>query len=120
LNNKSTIGIGAAYRLGWGNDWNDIKLSHQGVGLRSYLDWKIKGSFYFSGGYEQNYRAMIHSIAQLQNYSAWQTSGLIGVSKKYSINKRFKGEMKFLWDFMSYQQVPKAQPILFRLGYSIK
>lgn len=120
INDKSSIGIGAAYKLGWGSNWSNIKLSHQGIGLRSYLDWKIKGSFYFSGGYEQNYKTMINSVDQLRAYSAWQTSGLIGVSKKYSISKKMKGEMKFLWDFMSYQQVPKAQPILFRVGYSLK
>lgn len=120
INNKSSIGIGAAYKLGWGNNWNNIKLSHQGVGLRSYLDWKIKGSLYVSGGYEQNYMNMINSINQLQNYSAWQTSGLIGLSKKYSISKKMKGEMKLLWDFMSYQQIPRSQPILFRVGYSLK
>jgi len=119
INDKSVIGIGASYKLGWGNNWNSIKISHQGVGLRSYLDWKIKGSLYFSGGYEQNYRALIKSIDQLKNYSSWQSSGLIGVSKKYSISKKMKGEMKLLWDFMSYGQVPRSQPILFRIGYSL-
>jgi hypothetical protein len=119
LNDKSSLGIGASYKLGWGNNWSNIRLSHQGVGLRSYLDWKIKGSFYFSGGYEQNYRSLISSIDQLRNYS-WQSSGLVGVSKKYSLSKKMKGEMKLLWDFMSYQQVPKTQPILFRVGYSLK
>ena len=120
INNKSTIGIEGALKIGWGNNWSNIKLSHQGVGLRSYLDWKIKGSFYFSGGYEQNYRSMISSIAPLQNYSAWQTSGLVGLSKKYSISKKMKGEMKLLWDFMSYRALPRSQPILFRVGYSLK
>ncbi|HWI93252.1 MAG TPA: hypothetical protein VNT20_18365 [Flavisolibacter sp.] len=120
INNKSSIGLGASYKLGWGNNWSNIKLSHQGVGLRSYLDWKIKGSLYVSGGYEQNHRNMINTVDQLRDYSSWQTSGLIGLSKKYSISKKMKGEMKLLWDFMSYQQVPKAQPILFRVGYSLK
>lgn len=120
LSDKSSIGIGASYKVGWGSNWNNIRLSHQGVGLRSYLDWKIKGSFYFSGGYEQNYRTMINSIGQLRDYSAWQASGLVGLSKKYSISKKMKGEMKILWDFMSYQQVPKSQPVLFRIGYSLK
>jgi hypothetical protein len=120
LNDKSSLGVGASYKLGWGNNWSNIRISHQGVGLRSYLDWKIKGSFYFSGGYEENYRSLINSIDQLRNYSSWQSSGLVGVSKKYSISKKMKGEMKLLWDFMSYQQVPKTQPILFRVGYSLK
>jgi len=120
LNDKSSLGLGASYKIGWGSGWNNFRMTHQGIGLRSYLDWKIKSSFYFSGGYEQNYRSMINSVDQLTNYSAWQTSGLIGVSKKYSISKKMKGDIKLLWDFMSYQQVPKTQPILFRVGYSIK
>jgi hypothetical protein len=120
LNDKSSLGVGASYKLGWGNNWSNIRFSHQGVGLRSYLDWKIKGSFYFSGAYEQNYRSLIGSIDQLRNYSSWQSSGLVGVSKKYSLSKKMKGEIKLLWDFMSYQQVPKTQPILFRVGYSLK
>lgn len=120
LNNKSTLGLGASYKLGWGNNWSNLRISHQGIGLRSYLDWKLKGSFYFSGGYEQNYRNLINTVNQLRNYSSWQTSGLVGVSKKYSISKKMKGEMKLMWDFMSYQQVPKTQPILFRVGYTLK
>jgi hypothetical protein len=120
LNDKSSIGVGAAYKIGWGNNWNTIKITHQGVGLRSYVDWKIKGSFYISGGYEQNYKAMINSVDQLRDYSAWQSSGLIGLSKKYQISKKMKGELRVLWDFLSYQQVPKAQPIVFRVGYNLK
>ena len=120
INDKSSVGVGASYKLGWGNNWSNLKISHQGVGLRSYLDWKIKGSFYFSGGYEQNYRKLINSVDQLKNYSSWQTSGLLGVSKKYALTKKMRGEMKLLWDFMSSQQVPKTQPILFRVGYSLK
>lgn len=120
LNDKSILGIGASYKLGWGSNWSNIRLSHQGIGLRSYLDWKIKGSVYLSGGYEQNYRSLIISIGQLKNYSAWQTSGLVGLNKKYSISKKIKGEMKLLWDFLSYQQVPRTQPIIFRVGYSLK
>ncbi|MBL0267857.1 MAG: hypothetical protein IPP99_04060 [Chitinophagaceae bacterium] len=50
LNDKSVIGIGASYKLGLGRGWNNISVSHQGVGIRSYVDWKIKGSFWISGG----------------------------------------------------------------------
>lgn len=120
LNDKSIVGIGASYKLGWGSNWNNIKISSQGVGLRSFLDWKIKGSVYVSGGYEQNYRSLITSIDQLKKYSAWQSSGLVGLSKKYSLGKKMKGEIKLLWDFMSYQQVPRTQPVLFRIGYALK
>jgi hypothetical protein len=120
INDRSVVGIEAAYKLGWGKNINNIRITHQGIGLRSYLSWKIKGSNYITGGYEQNYRNLINSVAQLKDVSAWQTSGLIGVSRKYRISKKVKGEMKLLWDFMSYSQTPRSQPILFRVGYSLK
>lgn len=120
LNEKSIIGVGAAYKVGWGNGWRDIRISHQGVGVRSFVDWKLKGSFYVSGGYEMNYRSLFNSTDQLQDYSAWQSSGLVGLSKKYQVSKKLKGSVQLLWDFLSYRQVPQTQPILFRIGYSLK
>jgi hypothetical protein len=120
LNDKSVIGVGASYKLGLGRGWNDIKLSNEGVGIRSFIDYKIKGSLFISGGYEQNYRTAFYSLEQLRNYSSWQSSGLIGLSKKYSINKKLKGNVQLLWDFLSYQQRPQTQAVLFRIGYSLK
>ncbi len=120
LNDKSIVGVGASYKLGLGTGWNNIEVSHQGIGLRSFVDYKLKGSLFLSGGYEQNYRSSFHSFDQLKDYSAWQSSGLLGLSKKYKVSTKFKGEMKALWDFLSYQQIPRTQPILFRIGYSLK
>ena len=122
LNDKSVIGIGASYKMGWGRGWNNIKFSSQGMGLRSYVDIKLKGSFWISGGYEQNYKSAFSSIGQLQNKSAWQQSGLLGLSKIVSIKSKLfkKTKVMLLWDMLSYQQVPRAQPIVFRIGYNIK
>ncbi|MCW3074638.1 MAG: hypothetical protein JWP69_1707 [Flaviaesturariibacter sp.] len=120
LNDKGAFGIGGSYKLGWGKGFRDLELSSQGVGIRSYLDYKIKGAFFIAGGYEMNYRSAFHSLAQLQAYSAWQRSGLLGVSKKYKAGKKLKGNIQVLWDFLSYQQVPRTQAIIFRIGYSFK
>lgn len=120
LSDKNVIGVGASYKLGWGSSWNNIQLTHQGVGLRSYVDLKLKGSLFVSGGYEQNYRTEIKSIDQLKDYSSWQSSGLLGLSKKYKLKGKMKGEMKLLWDFLSYQQVPRTQAVVFRVGYNWK
>jgi hypothetical protein len=120
LNDKSSIGVGASYKLGLGSRWNNIQLTHEGVGLRSFFDWRLKGNFYLSGGYEQNYNAAFNRIAQLKEESAWRKSALIGVSKKYSIRKKLKGNMQLLYDFLHSQQVPATQAIQFRLGYIFK
>jgi hypothetical protein len=120
LNNKSSIGIGGSYKLGLGRGWDNIAISHQGVGVRSYIDYQLKGSFFVSGGYEQNYRSEIRTIEALKDRSAWQSSGLIGVSKKYKVSQKLKGQMQLLWDFLSYEQLPQTQAIVFRIGYSLK
>jgi hypothetical protein len=118
LNDKSIIGIGASYKLGLGKGWNDIQLTHQGIGIRSFVEWKLKGSFFVSGGFEQNYRAEFSRITELKDQSAWQQSGLLGITKKYRVSKRFKGNMQVMYDFLHAQQVPGTQPVVFRFGYN--
>jgi hypothetical protein len=122
LNDKSVLGIGANYSIGLGRGWNNIQFSSQGAGLRSYLDWKLKGSFWISGGYEMNYKSVFNSIVLLRDYLSWQSSGLIGLSKMISLKTKFfkKTKLQLLWDFLSYQQVPRAQPIVFRVAYNLK
>jgi hypothetical protein len=117
LNDKGSIGIGASYKMGMGSIQH-ISFTSQGVGLRSYMDWKIKKQFYASGGYEMNYNAAFKNIEQLKDYSAWQRSALIGVSKKYKISKKTKGEMKLLYDFLAQSHLPITPALLFRIGYS--
>jgi hypothetical protein len=129
LNDKSVVGIGAAYKLGWGQGWNHIQITHQGAGIRSFIDWKIKSSFWFSGGFEMNYRPLNGNnstgttpgiLTPIAKSDTWQQSGLFGLSKKYQAGKKFKGKIQLLWDALSYQQVPRAQPFVFRVGYDLK
>ena len=122
LNDKSVIGVGAAYKVGLGRGWNDMELSSQGAGLRSYVDWKLKGSIWISGGYEMNYRSEFKNIDQLKDLTAWSQSGLVGLSKVFDVKSKFfkKTKLQLLWDFLSYQQVPQTQAILFRIEYGFK
>lgn len=120
LNDRSILGIGASYKMGWGESIQDIKITHQGIGLRSFVDWKIKGSFWLSGGFEMNYRSEFQHVEELKDLDAWQQSGLIGISKQVSVRSKFlkKTKLQLLWDFLSYQQVPRTQAVLFRIGYT--
>ena len=122
LNDKSVIGVGASYKMGWGSGWNNIRITHQGVSIRSFIDWKLKGSFWISGGYEQNYRSIFESIDQLRDQSTWKQSGLIGISKVVSVKSKMfkKAKVQLLWDFLSYSQKPRTQSLIFRIGYSFK
>jgi hypothetical protein len=120
LGHSNIVGVGASYKLGWGNGINHIAFSSQGVGLRSFLQIKIKGSFSASGGFEYNYNTPFTSYQQIKQLQYWTKSGLIGVTKTISMKSRIfkKTSLSLLWDFLSYQAVPKTQPIVFRLGYT--
>lgn len=121
VNDRSVIGFGGSYKLGWGESIQRIRLTHQGIGLRTFIDWKIKGTFYLSGGYEMNYRSAFQSIDQLKDLSGWQRSGLLGVSKVVSMDSKLlkKSKVMLLWDFLSYSAKPTTSSILFRIGYNL-
>lgn len=120
LNDKSTVGIGTSYKMGWGRDIQHIAISHQGIGFRSFLDMKIKGSFYASGGFEYNYQQPFESLQQINSLEKWSKSGLVGISKVISVKSKMfkKTKLQLLWDFLSYEQRPVGQPVKFRVGYS--
>jgi hypothetical protein len=118
ISDKSTVGIGASYKIGWGTDYRHISMSSQGASLRSYADVQAKKSFYATGGFEYNYQPV--PGIDIGSPSSWTKSGLIGMSKIVSMKtKVFKStKLSLLWDFLSYQQVPRTQPLVFRVGYS--
>ncbi len=120
INDRSTVGIGASYKLGWGNGIQHIAFSSQGAGLRSFMDVKIKGSFFATSGLEYNYTTPFRSMQQLRQWDNWTKSGLLGVSKTVSMKGRVfkKTKLQLLWDFLSYQQVPRTQPVIFRINYT--
>ncbi|MEO6720866.1 MAG: hypothetical protein ABIN67_10875 [Ferruginibacter sp.] len=121
LNSKSVFGVGTSYKLGMGN-FRHISFTHQGIGLRSYMDWKLKKQFFISGGYEVNHNAQFKNIVSLKNYNAWQRSALLGITKKINVKTKWfnSSNVQLLYDFLSYEHIPASQPFLFRVGYTIK
>mgnify|MGYP001010747512 CR=1 FL=1 len=116
LSAAAVIGVGSSYKLGLGRDIRHISITHEGLGLRSFIDIKMKGSFWITGGGELNYRSSFKDFSILQDLSPWQQSALIGISKKYQL-KKMKGNVQVLYDFLYRQQVPVTQPVVFRVGY---
>jgi len=118
LGHDNILGVGASYKMGWGNGFRHIALSSQGVGLRSFLEVKVRYGLSLSGGLEYNYAQPFSSYQDIRKIERWTQSGLVGLSKRIPAKgKYFKGtKLQLLWDFLSYQQVPKTQPILFRIG----
>jgi hypothetical protein len=120
LGHQNVIGVGASYKLGWGEPFQHISLSSQGVGLRSFVDISLKKSFSLTGGYELNYLTPFSSFQDVRLLSRWTPSGPIGLTKTISMKSTVfkKTQLSLLWDFLSYEQVPRTQPFVFRVGYS--
>lgn len=127
INPKGVVGIGAAYKFGLGT-WQNIQLSHEGLSLRSYVDWRITSpkanifsNIWVSGGFEMNYwqrfenqpptNANVRGAPQ-----AWQRSGLIGLSKKMMMGRK-EGKIQVLWDFLNPYSA-RTLPFQIRWGTS--
>jgi uncharacterized protein YdcH (DUF465 family) len=117
LSDKATIGVGASYIMGWGTSLDHIVFSSQGLGLRSYLDVKAKGSIWITGGFEYNYLQAFSKWADLENFDVWQKSALLGLTKKYKLGNK-TGNLQLLYDFLARSQTPQAAALKFRVGYT--
>jgi hypothetical protein len=129
LNSKSSIGIGGSYKLGIGS-WKRIRFTHEGVSLRSFADLKLKGQLFITGGYELNHGLLPASsdlsrlirdgggAATPSRIPYWQSSGLVGLSRKYKIGKKRGGNFQVLYDFLSNQHSPRTTPVLIRTGFN--
>lgn len=119
LTDASQVGVGVSGKIGWGRDFQHIAFSCQGIGLRSGFDIRVKGSFFATGGYEYNHQTPLASLQSINRLSDWTKSGLIGISKIVSVKSKVfkKTKLQLLWDFLSYDQVPRTQPVLFRISY---
>lgn len=109
-----------AYKMGWRKDIHHIAISSEGLGLGAFLDIKFKGSFYASGGLEYNYQQSFYTFQEIYHLSSWQQSGLLESVKLFRLRQSFfkTTKIQFLWDLLSYQQIPRTEPIKFRVGYS--
>jgi hypothetical protein len=116
MSEKLYAGLGIAYKLGLGNNFQSMKLTHEGVGIRSGLDFNVRKSFYISGGFETNYFKRISDLRQLHDFSQWQNSAMLGVMHKVRIGKA-SSTIQLLYDILHNRHTPRTQPVLFRFGY---
>jgi hypothetical protein len=115
LNNQFITGFGLNTKTGFGNGLNKIKISYEGIGGRSYIDWKIpKCKFWLTGGYEINYFKGFKNITVLKDINAWQQSCLFGLTKRIQLKQ--KGvKMQFLWDALAEKHIPNTSKFLYRI-----
>ncbi|SHN44051.1 hypothetical protein [Chitinophaga sp. CF418] len=116
---NGSVGAGLTYQLGLGTDWAHIRFSHSGMGIRFFLDWRLKSTYFLNGGFELNRLSIKTVNGSPVDWHGWRTAALAGISKKYKINARLKGNIMVLYDFLAPLQVPKTNGLKVRFGYSL-
>jgi hypothetical protein len=118
LTDKAIVGVGGSYDVGLGQGITRLSYSGQGVGIRSYIDIKARGSLWLTGGLEYNYVQAFSTWRQLPSWDQWQKSALFGLSKKFKLSGNKSSNMQLLFDALYKQHTPPSSPLLFRVGYS--
>lgn len=118
LSDKKLIGIALIGIVGWGKGWDNVKVTAEGVGMRLFGEYKAKGSLWITGGAEFNYLKPIKDLEHIKTYSNWTRSALLGISRKYKVNKKMSGNVQVLYDFLYKNNTPATEPIVFRVGYN--
>jgi hypothetical protein len=116
LTQKIIPGIGLSYVLGLGKNWNNTSLTHQGAGLRSFVDYKISSLLFIESGYEKNFKHEIKNLDQLKEKKYWQNSTLLGLKLKYKVGVSY-GTIALLYDFLHEEHYPNSSALVYRIGW---
>lgn len=127
LNNNLTTGIGTAFKLGLGNGWQNIRFTAEGLGVRSFIEGKLPKllpvvgeNLWLCANVEWNYFPTLNQTIPLSSFkldwSAWQQSGLLGLTKKIKAGKRTI-RTQILYNLNYAQQRHITSPFVFRVGW---
>jgi hypothetical protein len=120
-----SYGLGISTSIGLGKDWNNIRFSFEGLGLRSYAAWKWKYGFGAYAGYERVFKQAAFTnnketspeelTPSVHNTNFYQESVLIGLTKSYRINSRWNGAVQLLYDVW-WKEKGLRSPVVLRFN----
>lgn len=124
---KLTTGAGIAANFGLGKDWSHIHFSFEGVGLRTFAEWKWIYGIGIYGGYERTYKQFAFTnnketsepapMPSVHNTTAWNESVLLGLTKSYKVNSKWNGAIQVLYDVW-WKEKGMRSPVVLRFATS--
>lgn len=127
---KLITGIGISANIGLGQNWNNIRLNLQGIGIRTYASWEWQYGIAAYAGYERQYKQISGwqlnkeiNTTDIQptthNTRQYSESVLLGLSKRYRMNREWDGAVQLLYDVW-WQDKGLRSPIVLRFVTSKK
>jgi hypothetical protein len=135
---KLSYGIGISLSTGLGQNWQNIKLTYEGISARTYADWKLIYGFSAQVGYERIFRPMNKPYLPAnanpdnknndpnntnqsdnvfkQGFGSQQQAAYIGIMKRYRINNKWNGTFLAGYNWL-WQQEGLRSPFMLRFGW---
>lgn len=127
---KGSVGIGGGWKLGMGKDINHIRITYEGISMRSFMEYAVWRGISIRGGWERTFlmkQINTEHLTELKKSSNWQQSALLGISKKMAIplkvpmlkKKSASGNMQLLYDFLHDSHNPATPALQLRVGMGL-
>ncbi len=132
---RLSYGIGLGLSTGLGRNWQNIRLTYEGLSTRAFTDWKAIYGFSLQAGYERIFRPanrpylsdlpgnndpskpIVEENAIQKAFGGQQQSAYIGIMKRYRINSKVNGTFLVGYNFL-WQQENLRSPFLLRFGWA--
>ncbi|WP_316835063.1 hypothetical protein [Pedobacter nutrimenti] len=129
---RLSYGIGISLSTGLGRNWQNIRLTYEGVSARAFADWKALYGFSLQAGYERTFRPADRPyLPEHQNnptptqppannalkdaFGGQQQAAYVGIMKRYRINSKVSGTFLIGYNCL-WQQEALRSPFLIRFG----
>ena len=121
---RLSCGAGMSASIGLGTNWNKIKFTFEGIGLRTYAAWQWQYGIGAYAGYERMYKQAVFvttndaapSITETpHNRKNYNEAVLIGLTKAYRINDKMNGSIQVLYDVW-WKEKGLRSPIVLRFA----
>jgi len=121
---KLIYGAGIATSIGLGQNWNNIRFSFEGLGVRTFAEWQWQYGIGAYAGYERMFKQATfiktnETTPQVNqnahNTNTYNESILIGLTKRYRINDKMNGSVQVLFDAW-YKEKGSRTPIQLRIA----
>ncbi len=132
---RLSYGLGISLSTGLGQNWQNIRFTYEGIGIRAFSDWKALYGFSLQAGYERTFRPQNRAYINdkpggsdpsnpesndnifKEAFGGQQQAAYMGIMKRYRLNSKYNGTIMAGYNFL-WQQEQLRSPWLLRFGWS--
>lgn len=123
---RLTYGAGLATAVGLGKNWQQVKITFEGLGVRTFAEYKMVFGIGMYAGYERMFKEAVFTgesnlLTENQqkqnshNTTKYHESVLIGLTKTYRINEKWNGSLQVLYDIW-WKEKGLRSPVQLRIA----